>query len=109
MTPEVAIYTAWGLWLLSWLAAARWANASIKTAGFGREITYRLLQLAGFVALFAFRGDSVGEPGSLSFILCEPLWSLPLWAVGSWSLSAWPGLRFAGGRGCIWDVFGRAR
>jgi protein-S-isoprenylcysteine O-methyltransferase Ste14 len=80
MTPEIAMYSAWGLWLLSWLAAARWANASINTAGFGREIPYRVLQLASFAPLFTFAGWSLGQPGSFSFALYDPLWVLPVWA-----------------------------
>lgn len=93
MTPEIAIYTAWGLWFLSWLAAAWWTNASVKRVGYGREATYRLLQLAGFVALFAFQSRPTGEAGSLAFVLHGAMWQLPVWA--DWMMVAFGVAGFA--------------
>ncbi len=77
MTPEIAIYGAWALWLVSWIAAAGWASSPVKSAGWGREATYRVVQAAGFAALMTFRGWSSGARDTWAFTLYEPLWRLP--------------------------------
>ena len=49
MTPLVAIYLLWGVWFLSWITARMWVNPTIKRAGAGHEILYRIVMLAGIV------------------------------------------------------------
>ena len=76
MTPEMGIYAAWTAWFISWIAAAGWASAPAKTAGWSREFTYRAVQIAGFLALFTFRGGPPGRGSGVSFFLYQPLWML---------------------------------
>ncbi|MDE1938571.1 MAG: isoprenylcysteine carboxylmethyltransferase family protein [Alphaproteobacteria bacterium] len=54
MTPLVAIYLLWLVWITSWIVAAMWVSPTIKHAGLGRELLYRLLVFAGYVFLFGF-------------------------------------------------------
>ncbi|HEY0283694.1 MAG TPA: isoprenylcysteine carboxylmethyltransferase family protein [Rhizomicrobium sp.] len=52
MAPLVAIYLLWGMWFLSWVCSRIWVSPTIKRAGTGREILYRVMMLIGIVLLF---------------------------------------------------------
>lgn len=49
--PDVAVYWPWTLWAITWIAAAVWANRTVKRPGIAREWIYRLITLAGFFLL----------------------------------------------------------
>ena len=51
--PDEAIYLVWTIWALTWIAAAVWADRTVKRPPVGREIFYRLLALAGFILLLS--------------------------------------------------------
>jgi protein-S-isoprenylcysteine O-methyltransferase Ste14 len=51
LQPDGAVYLVWCVWAISWIAAALWANRTVKRPPIGREVFYRLLTLAGFVLL----------------------------------------------------------
>ena len=73
MAPLIAITALWVLWLLSWIAAARWADPAAKRPAAGEEALYRLATVGGAVALFI--GDRFDG---------GPLWRLGLgfeWAL----------------------------
>ncbi len=53
MTPQVCTSIAWGVWLLSWIAAARWADPVARRPAPGEEWLYRAATLVGAVLLFA--------------------------------------------------------
>lgn len=42
----------WAVWLVSWLAAAAWSDATLKRAAASRERLYRLLTVVGAFLLF---------------------------------------------------------
>jgi protein-S-isoprenylcysteine O-methyltransferase Ste14 len=48
-----AIYSLWGIWLLSWIAASAWSAPTVNRPQLGSEFFYRLLTIAGAAALFA--------------------------------------------------------
>lgn len=52
MTPELAIIVAWGLWVVSWLAAALWPDRAAARPTFGEQGVYRIATLAGAFLLF---------------------------------------------------------
>jgi len=56
MRPETAIFIPWSIWAVTWIAAAVWANRTVKRPGIGKEWGYRVVTLAGFMLLFAFAG-----------------------------------------------------
>ena len=52
MSPLEATFTAWGVWTLSWIAAAFWADRPEKRPARGEEWLYRIVTLAGGCLLF---------------------------------------------------------
>ena len=85
--PEDAIYLPWDIWIVTWFVAALWANRTLKHPGFGRELPYRLVTIAGFVlllggAIVVRRGHYVLAP--FPGILGMRNWRAPLpveWAM----------------------------
>ena len=53
MTPERAVVAIWLLWLVSWIAAAFWADPAARRPSFGQEGLYRIATLSGAFLLFA--------------------------------------------------------
>jgi protein-S-isoprenylcysteine O-methyltransferase Ste14 len=85
--PDVAIYILWSVWGATWIAAALWANRTVKRQSVGREWPYRILTLAGFIFLLATAGryshDQMAfDPYILPF--SKSLWRTPpllAWAM----------------------------
>jgi protein-S-isoprenylcysteine O-methyltransferase Ste14 len=88
MTPAQALNSLWFLWAISWFAAALWSSRAANRPGFGAELLYRVVTVAGAFVLFGLRTH-----GS---------WRLPLWRVDDttgWILVA---LAAAGFAFCWW-------
>jgi protein-S-isoprenylcysteine O-methyltransferase Ste14 len=85
MGPGAAIFIPWTVWAVTWIAAALWANRTLKRPGLGQEWVYRIVTLAGFVLLLGFAGKY--SHGHLSlYPLGGRLWALPRnigWAMVS--------------------------
>ncbi len=80
MGPGAAIFIPWTVWAVTWIAAALWANRTLKRPGIGQEWLYRVVTLAGFVLLLGFAGKySQGHLAiyPLGGALGERLWLLP--------------------------------
>jgi protein-S-isoprenylcysteine O-methyltransferase Ste14 len=54
--PDQVVQWAWGLWLLSWFAAAAWSSRTARRPHALSERLYRVLTAAGAIVLF-------GRPG----------------------------------------------
>ncbi|TPK47800.1 isoprenylcysteine carboxylmethyltransferase family protein [Mesorhizobium sp. B2-5-4] len=52
MRPGAAIAALWLIWVVTWMAAALWADPAQKRATIGAEARYRVFWLAGTVLLF---------------------------------------------------------
>ena len=52
MPPLEATFTLWGLWTLSWIAAAFWADRAEKRPARGEEWLYRVVTIVGAYLLF---------------------------------------------------------
>jgi protein-S-isoprenylcysteine O-methyltransferase Ste14 len=99
MEPNTAIYIPWAIWAVTWIAAAAWANRTLKRPGIGQEWGYRILTLTGFVLLLGFFGRYANghlQAGSLPGPLGARLWTLPpnlawamVWLVAAGFLFAW--------------------
>jgi protein-S-isoprenylcysteine O-methyltransferase Ste14 len=99
MQPFVAVYIPWFVWAVTWIAAALWANRTLKRPGVGQEWLYRLVTLTGFILLLMTpakyaNGHLTLDPTLTPF--SRPLWHLPApagWAlvgaVGGGFLFAW--------------------
>jgi protein-S-isoprenylcysteine O-methyltransferase Ste14 len=89
MQPFQAVYILWCVWAFTWIAAALWANRTVKRPGLEREWLYRVLTLAGFVLLLAWAGRYAHgrftfDPAVMPF--STPLWRLP--AAAAWAMTA---------------------
>lgn len=78
MAPPIATLIAWVAWVLSWIAAAFWADRPQRRPARGEEWLYRIVTLAGALLLFFGRQRRFGAP--------DELWS-PGFAV-DWALFA---------------------
>jgi len=76
----------WLVWGLSWLAAARWSGRTEEAAQNKAQAPYRLLNLIGFVCLFADGAFLYTPHGFVWHDLLPRLWHLP--AVLGWSMAA---------------------
>jgi protein-S-isoprenylcysteine O-methyltransferase Ste14 len=60
--PQTAIAVAWGVWWLSWWAAALWRDRAASKPPAHQEIFYRVLAIVGALLLFgAYRHDFASE------------------------------------------------
>jgi protein-S-isoprenylcysteine O-methyltransferase Ste14 len=79
-SPEAAIYVPWDIWLVTWIAAALWANRTLKRPEIGRELPYRAIAFSGFILLLVFHSQNStdylrGIPGANP--LTARHWALP--------------------------------
>ena len=86
ITYSMAAKAIWLVWGLSWLAAARWSGRTEEEAQGKAQAPYRLLNLVGFVCLFADGVFIYTSRGLAWHTLLPPLWHLPP-ALG-WSMAA---------------------
>ena len=52
MSPDQVVQWTWGLWLISWFAAAGWSSRTARRPHAAREGAYRILTAAGAILLF---------------------------------------------------------
>jgi len=80
MWPEAAIYLPWDIWVVTWIAAALWANRTLKRPGGWREWPYRILEYGGFVILLGIFSES-SDDFRRGLVDANPLaqryWALP--------------------------------
>lgn len=76
MRPGIVIAWIWGIWLVSWLIAAAWAERSSKTERRSAELRYLFVQAAGVWTMIYSGMRRVREP---------QLWDF---GDGSWAMGA---------------------
>ncbi len=100
MRPDDAIYLPWVIWIISWIAAALWANRTVKRPADGREWPYRSLELGGYALLLFFvaplRSHAIKNTAASDY-LTHRLWALP--QAADWAMVA---LASAGFLFCWW-------
>jgi protein-S-isoprenylcysteine O-methyltransferase Ste14 len=52
MSPEIAIYTVWAVWAVSWWGAAFWTNKTVGRPEAGSQFFYRAMTVGGAILLF---------------------------------------------------------
>jgi protein-S-isoprenylcysteine O-methyltransferase Ste14 len=80
MWPEQAIYIPWDIWIVTWIAAALWANRTLKRPGGGREWPYRILEYGGYAVLLGVYSESSDDfrRGVLDHnVFLQRYWALP--------------------------------
>jgi protein-S-isoprenylcysteine O-methyltransferase Ste14 len=79
MSPIDVSLGLWGVWLLSWIAAAVWTRRTVASAGMASEMVYRVVTVAGGLMLFWAAGLRPHSLHHAAFF--APSWSLPDWAA----------------------------
>jgi protein-S-isoprenylcysteine O-methyltransferase Ste14 len=51
IAPERVAFLLWGLWIVSWWAAALWRRQTVQRAGFGAEFFHLIITMLGFAML----------------------------------------------------------
>jgi protein-S-isoprenylcysteine O-methyltransferase Ste14 len=51
MTPVIAVYILWPVWILTWVSASHWLNPTVKRTHFAWLLGYRLLAIVGALLL----------------------------------------------------------
>src|SRR4051794_36563682 len=70
MTPLIVSWQAWGLWLISWLIAARWSARIANRPVFGSQTLYNLITFVGVALLFTrFDYDDRGLTGPVGWLM----------------------------------------
>ena len=69
ISPLQAIWSAWGLWLISWLIAASWAARVAKRPVFGSQTLYHLVTLVGAGLLFSTTSRSAWLTGAAGWAM----------------------------------------
>lgn len=80
MWPEQAIYIPWDIWIVTWIAAALWANRTLKRPGGGREWPYRILEYGGYAVLLGVYSESSDDfrRGVVDHnVFLQRYWALP--------------------------------
>lgn len=74
-----AIYAIWIVWGASWIAAALWADRTVRRPGFGRELRYQVFTFGGWAALLGdlYRRAPDGRIVSMLGWPAAPLWHDP--------------------------------
>ncbi len=99
ITPWSALGWLWGLWYLSWLAVAWWADRAVARPPRRAEFVYRVFTVVGVILLFgAYRHDTRSD-----IILWQTpraiAWSLVPVAVAGFAFTWWARLHL----GRLWS------
>lgn len=98
MTPSLLFRLAWGLWALSWLAAALWSARTVKRAAMPGRLLYAVVLLAGILLLFS--GTSAWlQAGRLWHVGHAGAWALALLTIPGFLFTWWARLHL----GPLWS------
>ncbi len=95
-SPEWALYIPWTLWIVTWMAAAVWANPTIKHVEIREQLLYRVITLLGFALVLFFVGQSEASfvaGVAAKSIVSQRFWALP--AAAGWVMVALVAAGFA--------------
>jgi protein-S-isoprenylcysteine O-methyltransferase Ste14 len=87
ISPDRVLQTAWGAWVLSWLAAALWSTRTERRASWQHERVYRLTTAAGAILLFGL------HPARLDVPIWRPsgdaAWTMAFSAICGFAFTWW--------------------
>ncbi|MEP6968261.1 MAG: isoprenylcysteine carboxylmethyltransferase family protein [Pseudomonadota bacterium] len=76
MSPQLAIFYLWDAWMVSWIAAALWADRPTGWPKIGSQALHWALTLAGFFLLLGVPAHEHAGPGRLWDVGEPPGWAL---------------------------------
>ena len=88
-SPDTVLQLAWGLWLISWLAAAWWSSPTVRRPRSSMEIAYRVFVALGAMFLFGLRQPWPAIDGRLWRLSPDVQWALVLIALCGFAFTWW--------------------
>jgi len=98
--PLSACYAIWIAWALSWFLAAGWSSHAESRPNMAQQLPYRLLNIAGFVLLFAFDTHRYHGPLRLWTLPKSAGWVMVLFCVLGFAFAWWARLHL----GLLWSA-----
>lgn len=99
--PASACYVIWAVWALSWWLAALWSSRAESRASMTQQVPYRLLNIAGFILLFAVRTRSYHGPLRLWLLPTGLGWAMAVLCVVGFAFAWWARIHL----GHLWSAF----
>src|ERR1041385_1947392 len=99
--PESACYVIWATWALSWWLAALWSSRAESRASVAEQVPYRLLNISGFVLLFAVQTGRYHGPLRLWTLPTSAGWAMATLCLVGFALAWWARIHL----GRLWSAF----
>jgi len=99
ISPNDVIQATWIVWLISWLAAARWSSRTERRPNSRLETAYRLLTAIGAIFLFGLRPRWPATEVALWHAGPVAAWALVVTTISGFAFAWWA--RIALGR--LWS------
>ncbi len=99
--PASACHFIWVAWALSWLLAAVWSSRAESRASLAEQLPYRLLTIAGFILLFAFRTGRYNGPLRLWVLPVGAGWGMAMLCLVGFTFAWWARIHL----GQLWSAF----
>ena len=99
LTPLAVNRLEWSVWLVSWVALARWADRAVARADLAQQVGYRALTVAGAVLLVhLYRGAL-----AIDFVLWKPApfiaWTMDAIVAAGFAFTWWARVHL----GALWS------
>jgi len=99
VSPEIAIYSVWAIWALSWWGAAFWTNKTIGRPSSGSQFLYRAVTIGGAVLLFGINPRDLDSHWQLWHAGPSFAWAMVALAAGGFAFAWWARLHL----GRLWS------
>jgi protein-S-isoprenylcysteine O-methyltransferase Ste14 len=99
--PESACYAIWTAWALSWWLAALWSSRAESRASMAEQVPYRLLNIVGFVLLFAVQTRRYNGPWRLWTLPTSAGWGMVVLCLVGFGFAWWARIHL----GQLWSAF----
>jgi len=99
--PESACYVIWAAWALSWWLAALWSSRAESRASVAEQVPYRLLNISGFVLLFAVQTRRYHGPLRLWTLPTSAGWAMATLCLVGFAFAWWARIHL----GRLWSAF----
>jgi len=99
--PERASYVIWSAWAISWWLAALWSSRAESRASMAEQVPYRMLNIAGFVLLFAVQTRRYNGPLRLWTLPTSACWAMAALCLVGFAFAWWARIHL----GKLWSAF----
>lgn len=99
LTPPIAMAAVWGIWWVSWLAAAAWRDRAASKPPWREQIGYRVLVIIGIFLLAGRYGRDIGSELELWRTPAGVGWAMVVIAGAGFAFTWWARLHL----GRLWS------